>query len=173
MGKRPHVSSLPKAFYTYHFTTIAKMSASNLLTLKQQIAENNLVETNTRYNFVKVHQSVADSVKLKDSKDLTFSLLFSYNPIFDSGVILSFVLGRKVSEESTYSLSFHNPYNSSLEPSAIKTIGQTSATILTNNNFEYIGYFDLIIRFCFINKIYDLSKVNELLDEYNCKLFNY
>jgi hypothetical protein len=132
-----------KAFYTYHFTTIAKMSASNLLELKRQIAENNLIETNTRYNFVKVHQSVADSVKLKDSKDLTFSLLFSYNPIFDSGVILSFVLGRKVSEESTYSLSFHNPYNSSLEPSAIKTIGQTSATILTNNNFEYIGYFDL------------------------------
>lgn len=35
------------------------------------------------------------------------------------------------------------------------------------------NYYDLIIRFCFINKIYDISKVNELLDEYNCKLFNY
>ena len=37
---------------------------------------------------------------------------------------------------------------------------------------EQNNYYDLIIRFCFINKIYNLSKVNELLDEYNCKLFN-
>ena len=35
------------------------------------------------------------------------------------------------------------------------------------------NYYDLIIRFCFINKIYKLTKVNELLDEYNCKLFSY
>jgi len=36
-----------------------------------------------------------------------------------------------------------------------------------NNNY------DLIIRFCFINKIYDIISVNDLLGEYNCKLFNY
>lgn len=35
------------------------------------------------------------------------------------------------------------------------------------------NYYDLIIRFCFINKIYKISKVNSLLEEYNCKLFNY
>ena len=35
------------------------------------------------------------------------------------------------------------------------------------------NYYDLIIRFCFINKIYKLTKVNSLLDEYQCKLFNY
>ena len=33
--------------------------------------------------------------------------------------------------------------------------------------------YDLIIRFCFINKIFKLADVNELLYEYNCKLFNY
>ena len=33
--------------------------------------------------------------------------------------------------------------------------------------------YDLIIRFCFINKIFKLMDVNELLHEYNCKLFNY
>ncbi|MBQ7104546.1 MAG: hypothetical protein IJN90_01670 [Bacilli bacterium] len=32
--------------------------------------------------------------------------------------------------------------------------------------------YDLIIRFCFINKIYDLTKVNDLLYEYNCKTLN-
>ena len=33
--------------------------------------------------------------------------------------------------------------------------------------------YDLIIRFCFINKIFKLVDINELLYEYNCKLFNY
>lgn len=33
--------------------------------------------------------------------------------------------------------------------------------------------YDLIIRFCFINKIFKLTDVNELLYEYNCKQFNY
>lgn len=35
------------------------------------------------------------------------------------------------------------------------------------------NHYDLIIRFCFINKIFKLTAVNELLDEYKCKLFNY
>ena len=35
------------------------------------------------------------------------------------------------------------------------------------------NYFDLIIRFCFIEKIYDLKDVNDLLALYNCKMFNY
>ena len=35
------------------------------------------------------------------------------------------------------------------------------------------NYFDLIIRFCFINKIYQISEVNKLLEEYGCKLFQY
>ena len=36
-----------------------------------------------------------------------------------------------------------------------------------------INYYDLIIRFCFKEKIYDIYKVNELLDSYNCKLLTY
>ena len=33
--------------------------------------------------------------------------------------------------------------------------------------------YDLIIRFCFINKIFNISDINDLLDEYHCRLFNY
>ena len=33
--------------------------------------------------------------------------------------------------------------------------------------------FDLIIRFCFINKIFKIADINELLYEYDCKLFYY
>lgn len=33
--------------------------------------------------------------------------------------------------------------------------------------------YDLIIRFCFIEGIYELKDVNELLDSYDCKCFSY
>ena len=33
--------------------------------------------------------------------------------------------------------------------------------------------YDLIIRFCFIEKIYSLKEVNTLLDGYDCKLFSF
>ena len=35
------------------------------------------------------------------------------------------------------------------------------------------NYFDLIIRFCFMEGIYDIKKVNDLLSLYDCKLFSY
>ena len=38
---------------------------------------------------------------------------------------------------------------------------------------SYSNYYDLIIRFCFINKIYNIKDVNELLAMYKCKQFNY
>ena len=44
-----------------------------------------------------------------------------------------------------------------------------SASYYLSKNNEY----DLIIRFCFINKIYDIIEVNNLLSEYNCKLLGY
>ena len=48
-----------------------------------------------------------------------------------------------------------------------KLLESASYTLAKNNHY------DLILRFCFINKIYKVKDVNDLLDEYNCKLFNY
>ena len=33
--------------------------------------------------------------------------------------------------------------------------------------------YDLIIRFCFINKIFNVLDINDLLYEYGCKVFSY
>ena len=44
-----------------------------------------------------------------------------------------------------------------------------SASYSLPKNNEY----DLIIRFCFINKIFKIKDINDLLYEYDCKLFNY
>ena len=35
------------------------------------------------------------------------------------------------------------------------------------------NYYDLIIRFCFIEGIYDIKDVNDMLSMYGCKMFSY
>ena len=40
-------------------------------------------------------------------------------------------------------------------------------------SFPKNNKYDLIIRFCFINKIFKLTDINDLLDDYGCKLFSY
>ena len=46
-------------------------------------------------------------------------------------------------------------------------LGSAAYSLPKNNHY------DLIIRFCFVNRIYDIISVNELLAEYSCRLFNY
>ena len=53
------------------------------------------------------------------------------------------------------------------EEQAEELLNSASYSLPKNN------VYDLIIRFCFVEGIYELKKVNELLDSYNCKLFLY
>ena len=53
------------------------------------------------------------------------------------------------------------------ENEIVELLDSASYSLPKNN------YYDLIIRFCFINKIYKINDVNNLLNDYDCKLFNY
>ena len=55
-----------------------------------------------------------------------------------------------------------------LNEKEIEKLLESASYSLPKNN-----HYDLIIRFCFIKGIYKITDVNNLLDEYNCKLFNY
>ncbi len=55
-----------------------------------------------------------------------------------------------------------------LKVGELEELLKSAAYSLPKNN-----HYDLIIRFCFVNRIYDIISVNELLVEYNCRLFNY
>lgn len=55
-----------------------------------------------------------------------------------------------------------------LSESEMEQLLDSASYSLPRNN-----HYDLIIRFCFINKIYNIMNVNDLLDEYNCELFSY
>jgi len=52
-----------------------------------------------------------------------------------------------------------------LNESEIENLLNSASYSLPKNN-----KYDLIIRFCFINKIYNIMDVNNLLNEYKCKL---
>ncbi len=53
------------------------------------------------------------------------------------------------------------------EGEIIELLNSASYTLPKNN------VYDLIIRFCFIEGIYNLGDVNNLLDSYDCKMFSY
>ena len=55
-----------------------------------------------------------------------------------------------------------------LKEQEIEDLLNSASYSLPKNNV-----YDLIIRFCFIEGIYDLIEVNNLLDSYECKLFEY
>jgi hypothetical protein len=55
-----------------------------------------------------------------------------------------------------------------LSEKEIDELLESASYSLPKNN-----HYDLIIRFCFINKIFKLNEINELLDKYKCKLFSY
>ena len=49
----------------------------------------------------------------------------------------------------------------------------TSLLESASYSLPYNNHYDLIIRFCFLEGIYDIKEVNELLSIYNCRLFSY
>ena len=53
------------------------------------------------------------------------------------------------------------------EDEIIDLLNSASYSLPKNNHY------DLIIRFCFIEGIYSIDKVNELLSEYGCREFSY
>jgi len=55
-----------------------------------------------------------------------------------------------------------------LKEEEIEKLLKSASYSLPRNNI-----YDLIIRFCFVEGIYNIDKINELLDSYQCKLFSY
>lgn len=55
-----------------------------------------------------------------------------------------------------------------LNENEIEELLESASYSLPKNN-----YYDLIIRFCFKEQIYDLKTINDFLDEYKQKMFSY
>ena len=110
-------------------------------------------------NFQKLLFNFIDSKQLKDSD--------VYNKVHIDRRLFS-----KIRSDSNYHPSRETIILLGLslelnEDEIIDLLSSASYSLAKNN------YYDLIIRFCFIEGIYKISDVNNLLESYNCKLFNY
>ena len=113
--------------------------------------------------------------KYNDFRTMLFKLIDERN-LKDSDVYNKVHIDRRLFSKIRSDKNYH--------PSKETIILLAMALELKENELEELLYsasyslpknnkYDLIIRFCFINKIFKLADVNELLYEYNCKLFNY
>ncbi len=145
----------------YKFNTIYRYrKAINEPTIFKNSEINSFINnTITKYSFRELLFKYIDERNLKDSDVYNkvhidrrlFSKIRSninYHPSKDTIILLglSLKLSEKELEELLNSASYSLPKN---------------------------NIYDLVIRFCFVEKIYDIKKVNELLEDYDCKLFSY
>lgn len=127
--------------------------------LKSSKIDNFINDEKTGNKFQQMLFNLIDERNLKDSDVYNkvhidrrlFSKIRSdqdYHPSKDTVLLLGFAL--------------------ELNESEIEELLNSAAYALPKNNV-----YDLIIRFCFIEKIYELKEVNNLLESYNCKMFSF
>lgn len=124
-------------------------------------------------------ENVSDYIKNNIEESKFQKVLFNYidkRHLKDSDVYNKVHLDRRLFSKIRSDPSYHPSKETilllglslELNEEEIEELLLSASYSLPKNN-EY----DLIMRFCFIEGIYNLKDVNELLDLYNCKLFSY
>ena len=125
--------------------------------------------------YADINTFIKQKDKYNDFQTMLFKLIDERN-LKDSDVYNKVHIDRrlfsKIRNDNTYHPSKETiillGLSLELNEYEIEELLNSASYSLPKNN-----YYDLIIRFCFINKIYKLIEVNSLLEEYNCKLFSY
>lgn len=113
---------------------------------------------------------------INDNKEDSFqSVLFKY--IDDSGLSDSEVYNKVNIDRRLFSKIRNENYHPSKETVILLGIALELDEVNIEKLLKSASYslpkntvFDLIIRFCFKEKIYDINKINEFLFEHNCKV---
>ena len=127
---------------------------------KNDINLNEWININDKYNdFQTMLFKMIDERKLTDSD--------VYNKVHIDRRLFSKIRNDKTYHPSKETIILLG-LSLELSESEIEELLDSAAYSLPRNN-----HYDLIIRFCFMRGIYKITEVNELLDKYNCKLFNY
>ena len=121
-----------------------------------------------------INQYLKDNEKYSDFQTMLFKLI-DERKLKDSDVYNKVNIDRRLFSKIRSDKNYHPSKETvillgfSLELSELEIVEllDSASYSLPKNN-----YFDLIIRFCFINKIYNINNVNELLYDYDCKLLN-
>ena len=135
--------------------------------------ENTFYKVNTYNNNIK--DFIDKHEEYNDFQTMLFKLIDNRN-LKDSDVYNKVHIDRRLFSKIRSDKNYHPSKETiillgialELTENELDALLESASYSLPKNN-EY----DLIIRFCFINKIFKITSINELLYEYNCKLFNY
>ena len=160
LDKKIDETYLDDAFELEDFELVKHIEAPvRARSLKSNNLDDFINSTKDTNKFQKLLFNYIDSKELKDSDVYNkvhidrrlFSKIRSdseYHPSKETVILLGLALELKENE--------------------IEELLNSASYSLPKNNV-----YDLIIRFCFIEGIYELTEVNNLLDSYECKLFSY
>ena len=145
---------------------------------KERVFNNSAMLDECDSSYVPTLGSMSIDQFIKDNKDLNDfqTLLFKYiddKGLKDSDVYNKVHIDRRLFSKIRSDENYHPSKEtvialaSSLELSIheLEELLESASYSLPKNN-----KFDLIIRFCFIEKIYDIMEINNLLHEYHCNL---
>ena len=150
--------------------------------IKENIEENRLLYKKkasfTRDYYAISEESINNYINDEKEENTFQTLLFKYideRGLKDSDVYNKVNIDRRLFSKIRSDKKYHPSKEKiillgislELNEDEIETLLSSAAYSLPKNN-EY----DLIIRFCFKEKIYDLNQINEFLYDHNCKLLN-
>lgn len=118
---------------------------------------------------------IQENHQYNDFQTMLFQLIYDRN-LVDADVYNKVHIDRRLFSKIRNDKNYHPSketilllgFSLELSEEEIEKLLESASYSLPRNN-----HFDLIIRFCFMKGIYKLKDVNDLLDEYHCKLFNY
>lgn len=138
-------------------------------------------EAEVRKEFQSYKKSVASvedflktNDKYNDFQTMLFKMIDERN-LKDSDVYNKVNIDRRLFSKIRSDKSYHPSKETIILLGLSLELSEEEITILLDSasySLPKNNYFDLIIRFCFINKVYNINEVNELLYDYDCKLLN-
>ena len=134
-----------------------------------------VIEKSASMSNIKLDDYIEINNNSKNFQDTLFKLIDERN-LIDSDVYNKVHIDRRLFSKIRNNKNYHPSKETiillglslELNENELETLLNSASYSLPKNN-----YFDLIIRFCFMKGIYKISEINNLLDEYNCKQFNY
>ena len=150
-------------------------SMLNLKASKKECAGSVSIDNSLCDKEINVHNFINNNKNENYFQKLLFKYIDDKN-LKDSDVYNKVHIDRRLFSKIRSDINYHPSKETvillglslELNEQEIEELLSSASYSLPKNN-----YYDLIIRFCFIEKIYKISEVNKLLESYNCKLFSY
>ena len=129
----------------------------------------------SNYQTSKVDDYINESNKESHFQELLFKYIDDKN-LKDSDVYNKVHIDRRLFSKIRSDINYHPSKETVILLGLSLKLNENEIDKLLNSasySLPKNSIYDLIIRFCFIEGIYELKDVNDLLETYNCNLFSY